>query len=166
MGAALVGEMSLGVLNPAVELALAPAGAQLTGNVTAALSLQASLDVAFPTLAVQLDTLINVTIPSLQEGIALGLPGVTFSASAAAALVAKAELALGNLKILIGLLSGGNVFVYSFSGGTVSTIGSDLATAIAAQPPPGLSSGSGASGILIGASPSAWSTVSAYFGGL
>ncbi len=165
MSATLVGELPLGVLNPAVELALAPAAAQLSGNLTAALALQASLSVAFPTLAMQLETLLTVTIPSLQAGIALGLPGITFSASAAAALVASAELELGKLQVLLNLL-GGSVFVYRFSGGTVSTIGSDLASAITSTQPPGLISTDPVSGILIGASPGSWSTISPYFAGL
>jgi hypothetical protein len=168
MAAALVGELSLGVLNPVTLSALLPAGLQLQGNLTAALSLQASVQIGaptFPTLALQLEELLSVTIPAMQAGIALGLPGITFSVSAAAALVAAAELALGNLNILIGLL-GGSVFVYSFAGGTVSTIGSDLTAAITASPPPGLTGASAATGLLIGAAASNWATVSPYFGGL
>lgn len=165
MTATLVGELNAGALCPPVVTALVPAGAQLSANVTAALALQAQASIGAPPLTQQLASL-NAAVTNLQAGIAIGLPGVTFSVADAAALVAAANAALGNLSTLIGLLGGPNMFVYSYSGGTLSTIGSDLSTAITGTPPAGFIGSSPVSGILVGASPGNWATINPFFGGI
>jgi hypothetical protein len=169
MSALLVGSLNAGLLCPEVELSIGLAGAQLEANLTAALAIQASVSVTPPTLVAQLTAMLAVMTEiqaALQAGIALGLPGVSISVSAAATLVANAQLALGNLSILIALLGGPSMFVYSYSGGTVSTIGSDLSAGITASPPPGLLPSDPVRGLLVGASPGGWTGISPYFGGL
>jgi hypothetical protein len=169
MTATLVGSFNAGVLCPDVSLSIGLAGAQLEANLNAALAVQASIGITPPTLAVQLTAMLAAMASiqaALQAGIALGLPGVSISVSVAAELVAKAELALGNLSILIGLLGGPSMFVYSYSGGTVATIGADVAAGLTGSPPPGLAPTDPVSGILVGASPGAWAGISPYFGGI
>lgn len=165
MSAALVGELNAGALCPPVVTALVPAGAQLQANVTAAASIQAQAIAGAPPLTAQLAAL-NTAITNLTNGIALGLPGVTFSVAAAANLVAAANAALGNLATLTALLGGPTMFVYSLSGGTLNTIGSDLTSAISGSPPPGFVGTSPVSGLLVGASPGNWATINPFFGGL
>jgi hypothetical protein len=169
MTAALVGDLNAAALCPEIMLSIGFAAPQLQASLTAALAIQASVSITPPTLAVQLEAMLaviaNIQV-AIEAGISLGLPGVSISVSAAAELVATATLALGNLSILIGLLGGPSFFVYEFSGGTVSTIGSDLATAITATPPPGLTGASAVSGILIGAAPTPWLAVKPFFGGV
>jgi hypothetical protein len=165
MSAVLIGELGLGVLNPLTLEATADVSAGLNAQLTGALALQAQVAITPPTLAVQLAALLKV-VAQLEASIALGLPGISFSASAAAALVAKIEAEIGVLFELTALLMGASVFVYSYSGGTVSTIGSDLSSAIATSPPPGLIGSSPVTGLLLGASAPVWPTIAPYFGGL
>lgn len=169
MSASFVAELNAGALCPDVALSIGLAGSQLEANLTASLAIQASVGVTPPTLAVQLTAMLAVIAEiqaALSAGITIGLPGVSISVSVAAALVAKAQLELGNLSILLSLLGGPAAFVYSYSGGTLSTIGSDLSAAITATPPPGLTGASPVSGILLGASPGAWAGIAPFFGGL
>ena|SRR5271166_250919 len=164
MSCTLVGDISIATLNPVVATGIAPAGAQLAGNVTAALALQAQASIGAPPLTSQLASM-QAAIQSITEGIALGLPGVTFSVSDAAALVANAKATLGSLGTLLTLL-GASVYCYEYSGGSVTNLGSDLSAGVTAHPPPGLSGGSIVAGVLIGAEASAWAGVAPYFGGL
>jgi hypothetical protein len=165
--AVLVGSLTAGELNPPTLTATASVEAQLSANLTAALALQAQASLGAPPLTVQLAAVVEAEA-ALNLGISLGLPGVTFSISAAAALVAAAQLALGNLTVLVNLLAGpsGGMFVYSYAGGTLSSLGSDLTSALSSTPPPGLPGSTPVAGILVGASASSWATVSPYFGGL
>jgi hypothetical protein len=166
MSASLVGSFNAGVLNPLSLTVLGTAGTQLEANLTAALALQAQVTVGVPTLSVQLAALLEAAA-AIEAGIALGLPGVTFSVSAAATLVAAAEINLGLLGVLKALLGGPAMFVYKYSGGTVSTIGSDLSSAITAQPPPGLTGASAVTGLLVGAGATVWASgISPYFGSI
>lgn len=167
MTATLVGNLSAGALNPLSLSVLGTAGVQLEANLTSALALQAQASIGAPALTVQLQA-VEEAAASLALGISLGLPGVTFSIAAAAALVAAAELALGQLGILVSLLSApaGGMFVYAYTGGTLGSLGSDLSSALTANPPSGLVSSSAVSGLLLGAGTTNWATVSPYFGGL
>jgi hypothetical protein len=163
--ATLVGNLSAGLLNPITLSCLGVAGAQLQANLNAALALQAQVTVGVKPLSVQLAALVEAEAV-IQAGIAAGLPGVSFSVSAAANLVAQARLALGLLGELTAYLAGPELFVYEFSGGTVSSLGSDLSAGIAGSPPPGLLPGSAVAGVLVGAGASAWVGIKPYFGGL
>ncbi len=165
MSATLVGSLNAGELNPITLQCLGVAGAQLQANLTAALALQAQVHVGVKPLAVQLAAIVEAEAV-IEAGIALGLPGVTFSVSAAASLVANARLALGLLGELTALLGGPAAFVYSFSNGTVATLGADLSAGLVAHPPPGLVPSSSVAGLLIGAGATAWATISPYYGGL
>ena len=169
MSATLVGSLNAGLLCPEIMLSIGFAAPQLQASLTAALAIQASVGITPPTLVVQLQAMVTAIAQieaALTAGIALGLPGVSISVSAAAELVLQARLALGNLTILIGLLNGPAMFVYQYSGGDVATLGTDLAAGLVAQPPPGLAPGDPVSGILLGASPGGWAGISAFFGGI
>ena len=168
MSTTLQGSLNAGLLCPEVTASISFAGAQLEANLTAALAIQASVSITPPTLTAQLTAMLAVMTEiqaALEAGITLGLPGVSISVAAAAELVAKAQLSLGNLSILLGLLGGPSMFVYSYSGGTVASLGADITAGMVAQPPPGLAPGDPVSGILVGASPGAWAGISPYFGG-
>ena len=165
MTATLVGGLNMGQLNPISLQCLGVAGASLQANLNAALALQAQVQVGVKPLAVQLAAIAEAETV-IEAGIALGLPGVTFSVSAAADLVASARLALGLLGELTALLGGPAAFVYQYSGGTVATLGADLTAGIAAQPPPGLVPSSDVAGLLIGAGVTDWLSINPYFGGL
>jgi hypothetical protein len=165
MTATLIGSLNCAALNPISASVILPVGAQLEANLTAALALQASVSITPPTLAVQLAAVLEAAA-AIEAGIALGLPGITFSVSAAASLVASARLAIGLLGDLTALLGGPAMYVYAYEGGTVSTLGSDLSSAIASQPPPGLAGPSACAGLLIGAGATAWANIGPYFGGL
>ena len=169
MSATLVGSLNAGLLCPEIMLSIGFAAPQLQASLTAALAIQASVSITPPTLAVQLQAMLTVIAEiqaALEAGIALGLPGVSISVSAAAELVLQARLALGNLTILIELLGGPSMFVYSLSGGTVANMGTDITAGVIADPPPGLAPGDPVSGILLGASPGAWAGVAPFFGGV
>ena len=166
MTATLVGAVTTpGALNPIVLQTLGLAGAQLQGNLTGALALQAQVQIGVPSLPQQLANLIHAEA-AISVGIAQGLPGVTFSVSMAADLVAAARLALGNLGQLTALLGAPALFCYEISGGNLSHMGSDLSTAIAGTPPPGLVPLSSVAGVLVGAGATAWVGIKPYFGGL
>jgi hypothetical protein len=166
MSAAFVAALSAGGLNPLSLTVLGTAGAQLSANLTAALSLEAQVSVGATTLATQLVALLEAAA-AIEIGIAQGLPGITFSVSAAAQLVAAAQLGLGLLGELTVLLGGPAMYVYKYSGGTVSTIGSDLSTAITGHPPPGLTGASACTGLLVGAGATVWASgISPYFGSI
>ena len=163
----LVGSLTAGALNPATLAAILPCEAKLSADVSAALALQAQAEIGAPSLSVQYAAVVEAEA-ALNLGISLGLPGVCFSVSAAAALVASARLALGNLSILVSLLSApsGGMFVYSFAGGAARSWGSALVAGRANQPPPGVLPPDEVSGLLIGAGTSGWATVAPYFGGV
>lgn len=165
MTATLVGDLNMGELSPICLQCLGVAGAQLQANLNGALALQAQVNVGVRPLEVQLQALAEVETV-IEAGIALGLPGVTFSVSAAANLVAQARLALGLLGQLTALLGGPAAFVYSVTGGTVATIGSDLTAGILAQPPPGLLPSSSVAGIMVGAGVTDWISIKPFFGGV
>ena len=167
MSATLVGSLTAGALNPLTLSAVLPVEAQLQSNLQGALSLQAQAEIGAPSLSVQKASILEA-LAAIELGITLGLPGVTFSLAAAAALVASAEAALAGLGVLAGLLGGpsGGMFVYSYSGGTLASLGVDLTSTLTAQPPAGLLPSSGVSGLLIGAASAPWLTVAPYFGGL
>lgn len=166
MTATLVGAVTTpGALNPLVLQTLGLAGAQLQGNLTGALALQAQVQVGVPSLPQQLANLIHAEAV-IAVGISEGLPGVTFSVSMAADLVAAARLALGNLGTLTALLGAPSMFCYEYSGGTVLSLGADIAAGLVAQPPPGLVPLSSVAGVLVGAGATAWIGVRPYFGGL
>ena len=165
MTATLIGSLNAGTLNPITLQCLGVAGAQLQANLNAALALQAQVHVGVKPLAVQLAALVEAETV-IEAGIALGLPGVTFSVSAAADLVASARLALGLLGQLTAFLAGPDFFAYSYAGGTVSSLGADISAGISGSPPPGLLPSSSVSGILLGAGASAWIGIRPYFGGL
>lgn len=164
MTATFVADLNAGGLCPPVLVGLGPAGAQLEANLSAALALQVQASIGAPPLAVQLANL-EAVAAVIAEGVALGLPGITFSISAAASLVASAQAALGALAGLTAMLGGPAMYVYSYSS-TVGTIGSDLSTAISGTPPPGLVPSSACAGILVGAGVTAWATIKPFFGGL
>jgi hypothetical protein len=164
MTAALVGSLNAGQLNPLSLQALGSAGAQLSANLTAALQLQVQASIGAPPLSVQLAN-VEAAALVLEAGISAGLPGVTFSVSQAAALVASARAALGILADLTALLNGPAMFVYSYAS-NLGNIGTDLASAITATPPFPFVGGSPTAGLLIGASPGDWSTINPYFGGI
>ena len=164
MSASLVGSLSAGALCPTVAAAVLPVEAQLAAALQGALALQVQAGIGAPPLLVQRASLV-AALAALDLGIALGLPGVTFSVADAAGLVAAARLDLAGLDVLAALLAGPGMHVYSYSGGTLATLGADLAAGIASQPPPGLSPVSPVSGLLVGASPATWATISPFFGG-
>ena len=165
MTATLIGSLNPGEINPITLQCLGVAGAQLNANLAAALALQAQVHVGVKPLSVQLAAIAEAETV-IAAGIALGLPGVTFSVSAAADLVASARLSLGLLGRLTALLGGPSAFVYAYSGGTVATLGADLSAGLVASPPPGLVPSSSVAGLLIGAGATAWATLSPYYGGL
>jgi hypothetical protein len=165
MTATLVGSLNPGLLNPISLSCLGAAGAQLSAQLTGALNLQAQVAVTPPTLALQLEALLSA-VAQLQAGIALGLPAVSFSVTQAAALVASIEAQIGLLGVLTALLGGPAMYVYEYSGGTVSTLGTDIAAGLSGSPPPGLVPSSSVAGLLIGAGVTDWVTLSPYFGGL
>lgn len=165
MSATLIGSLNAGQLNPICVQTLGSAGAQLSAQLTAALALQAQVTVGVPSLATQLQVLEEAAV-AISAGIAQGLPGVTFSVSMAATLVASLQAQLGLLGQLTALLGGPAMFVYSYSGGTVSTLGADLTAGIAGSPPPGLVGSSAVAGILLGAGATAWLSIKPYFGGV
>lgn len=165
MTSTLVGSLNMGELSPICLQCLGAAGAQLQANLNGALALEAQVHVGVRPLALQLQALTEVEAV-IEAGIALGLPGVTFSVSAAAQLVANARLALGLLGQLTALLGGPSAYVYSYSGGTVATLGADLSAGLVAQPPPGLLPASATAGILVGAGATAWLGVKPFFGGV
>ena len=165
MTAHLVGSLNAAGLNPIVASCMLPAGASLQASLTASLALSAQASIGAPPLTSQLTALAEATA-AVEAGIALGLPGVTFSVSAAANLVAQARLNLGLLGQLTALLGGPAMYVYAYSGGTVSTLGADISTALTAQPPPGLIPASACTGLLIGAGATAWVGIGPYFGGI
>ena len=164
MTCTLVGDVTIGALNPIVLSSLGSAGTQLAGNVTAALALQAQASIGAPPLTEQLAAM-QAAVSSLEQGIALGLPGVTFSVSDASALVVAARAALGTLGTLVGLMSA-SVYCYEYSGGIVTNLGSDISSGVTGSPPPGLSGGTIVAGVLVGAQATAWAGISPYFGGL
>lgn len=165
MSATLIGSLNAGELNPICLQTLGAAGAQLSAQLAAALALQAQVSIGVTPLSAQLVVLEEVAI-ALEASIALGLPGVTFSVSMAAALVASIRVQIGLLGQLTLLLGGPAMFVYSYSGGTVSTLGADLTAGIAGSPPPGLTGASAVTGILLGAGATAWLGIGPYFGGV
>lgn len=165
MSSTLVGSLNAGALNPITLQTLGIAGAQLQASLNAALALQVQAHVGAPPLPLQLTALLQAEA-AIRAGIALGLPGVTFSVTAAASLVAAARLALGNLGLLTAMLGGPSMYVYSYSGGTIATLGADIGAGLVAQPPPGLVPSSATAGILLGAGVTAWATIKPYFGGV
>jgi hypothetical protein len=165
VSATLVGNLNAGALNPITLQCLGLAGAKLQADLNAALSLQAQVHVGVKPLQVQLAAIVEAEAV-IAAGIALGLPGVTFSVSAAAALVVNARLALGLLGPLTAMLGGPAMYVYSYSGGTIATLGADIGAGLVAQPPPGLVPSSACAGILLGAGATAWVSVKPYFGGV
>jgi hypothetical protein len=165
MSAVLIGNMTPATLCPTVALAIAPVGAQLQAQLAGALSLQVQAGIGAPPLTVQKAALLDA-VAALELGISLGLPGVTFSVSAAAALVASARAALAGLDVLMALLALPAGFVYAYSGGTLSSLGADVTAGIIAGPPVGMTPSSPVSGFVIGASPATWATVAPFFGGV
>ena len=165
MTATLIGSLNAGQLNPITLQCLGVAGAKLSADLAAAIALQAQVTIGVKPLTVQLAAIAEAEAV-IAAGIALGLPGVTFSVSAAASLVAQARLALGLLGQLTALLGGPAGYAYQYSGGTVATLGADLSAGLVAQPPPGLVPASACAGLLIGAGATAWATISPYYGGL
>ena len=165
MSATLIGSLNAGALNPLTLQSLGLAGAQLQANFNGALALQAQVHVGVPTLPTQLAAIVQAEA-AIAVGIAEGLPGVTFSVSAAADLVTNARLALGLLGQLTALLGGPEMFVYAIHGGTVATLGSDISAGLVAQPPPSLVPSSAVAGLLIGAGATAWARIGPYWGGL
>lgn len=165
MSATLVGALNMGELSPICVQGLGAAGAQLQANLTGALALQSHVSIGAPPLVAQVASL-EAAIANLESGIALGLPGISFSIAQAAQLVAACQVAIGTLGTLTALLGGPAAYVYSYSGGTVSTIATDLGTAITGSPPPGLTGSSATAGILVGAGVTDWVSISPFFGGV
>lgn len=166
MALAYVGSLSLPALVPVVELSIGAPAIAINAQLQGAISLNASLTVSPPTVAVYLATLAEIEA-QLTAAIDLGLPSVSFQFSDTVTLIASLEAAFGILAQLEALLTasiGVYAFVYS---GTASAMGAAVTAELASAFPDGAPSSAATQAMILGAvSPASQSVIVGFLNGL
>src|SRR5665213_3730843 len=108
-----VDSLLLPAIVPSVQLSIGLPAIAINANLQGALSLNASLSISPPTVAVYIAALVEVEA-QLALAIAEGCPLISFDFSATVSLVAQLELAFDLLLVLEGLLAA-SIGMYAFA---------------------------------------------------
>ncbi len=139
--------------------------ADLKARLKGALALNVSLNITLPTIAVSLSAVISL-LAALELALEIGLPGITFQLEAIAAATLALEAKLELLLKFTLAMSGGGVFVYTYSG-PGSGLGPALTTELASGWPGGALPGLPANALVLGTvTPAVWGAMSVFFGGI
>src|SRR6185312_2790264 len=150
MALLFVAELPLPAIVPSVNLSIGIPAMSINANLQGALDLNASFSISPPTIGVYIAALVDVEA-QMTAAIGLGLPSVSFDASAAATLVASLNAAFGLLVTLEGLLSA-SIGLYAFTySGVASSMGAAVTSELATQWPDGAPSSGPCNAIVLGA---------------
>jgi hypothetical protein len=161
-GVTLLGQYNIGTLCPVCV----DATAGIIANLNARLAGMLAISISPPSVLLtdQLATALALK-SAIVAALALHLPGASFSAAAAAALVAKVNAQLSALLAFQALLTGAGVMVFSYSG-PGSGLGPALTSTVGGGWPDGSPFSVDANALMLGVTSSPiWATVSAFFGG-
>lgn len=170
MGLSYSGELSLGALCPLAVTGAAAAAAELTARLALFASLQASLVLSPPALAVNLVAAAELIVSLTASLTALPpvppFPSITLQLAGSVTAIAELEAQVAILSPLMSLLDGAGVFVYGFDGGT-ATLGPLVSGALAAGFPGTGGARVHANAILLATvAPATWTSMKTFFAGV
>jgi len=157
-----VGSMSLAALVPIVYASIGAVGVSLSASFEGNLAVNAQFTATPPTLSARLAAVADFNA-SLATAIGLGLPNISFDASASASLIADLDAAFGLLLSLEALLAA-SIGIYSYSyTGAGDTFGAAVTSALASSWPDGAPTNTSTNAFVFGAVASISQTVLAEF---
>lgn len=164
-GLTFLAQMNLGILCGLAVKSTIGFIAELRARLNGAIALSAHLSIHLPSIAGSIQIIIALLL-TLEAAVEVGLPGVTFQleaiADALADLTAKLELLL---KFTLSM-SGGGIFVYTWSG-PGNELGPALTSELSSGWPGGALPTAPANALVLGTTtPAAWGTITTFFGGL
>ena len=150
MALTYVASLPLPAMVPSVNLSIGVPAIAINASFSGAVSLNASLSVSPPTIAVYLAALVEAEA-NMTAAIGLGLPSVSFGISDILAFNAQLEAAFGLLVTLEGILSA-SIGMYAFTyEGIASGMGAALTTELAATWPDGAPTSAACNALIFGA---------------
>lgn len=168
MALTYVDQLFLPACVPSVQLSIGLPAIALNASLQGALSLNASLSITPPTIALYLAALVELEA-QISLGIALGLPSVSFDFAATVDLVAQLELAFALLLDLEVLLAASiGMYAYTYTG-VGSSLGAAVTTELASAWPDSQPTNTATTAMIFGADasiPGADDTISGFMNGL
>lgn len=170
MGLSYSGELSLGALCPLAVTGAVTAAAELTTRLTLFASLQASLVLSPPTLAVNLvaaaELIVSLTASLTAVPPVPPFPSITLQLAGSVTAIAALEAQILILSPLMALLDEAGVFVYGFDGRT-SILGPSVTSALATGLPGSIGPRANANALLLATvAPSTWDSMKTFFAGV